>query len=168
MHATPGPSRDVPRPGGCSLLAGIGPRPRQMGWNTNPWARKRVAIHGCWPSVGVRRALLEELLSFTGVAAVILEADARWMRWICIAVSASRRISGGTGVFVPCRGSSPPQFSSCLMETIHPHTCICNEIISLPPWALITQAQHLDRPQSCTGGPGCRKERAGGGAEKVQ
>lgn len=66
-----------------------------------------------------------------------------------------------TGVFIPHRGSSPPQFSGCLRETIHPHTCIRNEIISLPPWALITQPQRLDGPQSCTGGTGCRKERVG-------
>lgn len=93
------------------------------------------------------------------VGAVIPEADARWMRLICIAVSECWPMyQREAGVFIPYRGSSLPQFSSCLRETIHPHTCIRNGIIYLPPWALITQPQHPDGPQSCTRGPGCRKE----------
>lgn len=61
------------------------------------------------------------------------------MRLISIAVSAGPMHQRETGVFVPYRGCSPLQFPGCLRETIHPHTCIRNEIISLPPWALISQ-----------------------------
>lgn len=45
-----------------------------------------------------------------------------------------------TSAFIPHRGSSLPRLSGCLWKkTIHPHTCICNEIISLPPRAAISQ-----------------------------
>lgn len=118
-------------------------------------APKRIAIPWSWPIVGVGDAVMK-------VGAVIPEADARWMRLICIAVSECWPMyQREAGVFIPYRGSSLPRFSGCLRETIHPHTCIRNGIIYLPPWALITQPQHLDGPQSCTRGPGCRKEWVG-------
>lgn len=47
----------------------------------------------------------------------------------------------------PLRRSSPTVSG----KTIHPHTCIRNEIISLPPWAVISQPRSLDGPSHTPG-----------------
>lgn len=47
----------------------------------------------------------------------------------------------------PLRRSSPAVSG----KTIHPHTCIGNEIISLPPWAVISQPRCLDGPSHAPG-----------------
>lgn len=57
----------------------------------------------------------------------------------------------------PLRRSSPAVSG----KTIHPHTCIRNEIISLPPWAVISQPRCLDGP-SHTPGAGMQKRKGWG------
>lgn len=47
----------------------------------------------------------------------------------------------------PLRRSSPAVSG----KPIHPHTCIRNEIISLPPWAVISQPRRLDGPSHAPG-----------------
>lgn len=51
-----------------------------------------------------------------------------------------------TGIFILYRGSPPPALPWLPLKAIHSHTWIRNEIISLPPRALITQPWWLDGP----------------------
>lgn len=76
----------------------------------------------------------------------------RGMRLICITMSVGRCIRRRQVHLFPteaplCRGS-PAVYG----KTIHPHTCICNEIISLPPRAAISQPPVPGRARSHTRG----------------
>lgn len=75
----------------------------------------------------------------------------RGMQLICIAEGAGRCIRRRQVYLFPTEAPLHRSSPAVSGKTIHPHTCIRNEIISLPPWAVISQARCLDGPSHTPG-----------------
>lgn len=87
----------------------------------------------------------------------------RGMRLICIAESAGRCIRRRQVYLFPTEAPLRRSSPAVSGKTIHPRTCIRNEIISLPPWAVISQLRCLDGPSHAPGAGMQKRKGLGGG-----